>query len=443
MTAAAAEIEFAGTGPIPVRALWAVIRKDTFLLLMFLSLLLIGADRFAVHAGVTLRIVFPVFMLAFGSLYMRKGTEIAFDYNLGVLFFLLSVAGAISTLHSLQTMKSLGYTIWVLFDFFVILALTYNFAKQYPMRIVLSVWFLAFRIHVLLMIAELVLGVIRHNLGRPQVWFYEPSYFAIFMTAYFGSSLYLLLAEGKPYRLDFFLSLFAILAMGSATGIFGAFLAVCFNVLIARQRLKLLLWAAALIVLFFGTLHLFFSHTMYYQFVAESILNGDFSANIVLDRAGNRWIRVLVGWDAFLHNPWLGVGIGGDSAYMDALPLPNAALDYVRPWTWADIEGGRPFANIFVEVLGTMGIIGFIPFAGIFLYAIRRLIGILSNRSLDASLTAAVFAGFFSTVMALQLDGTMLRYYLWSPLGLALGAAARLYRAAPSALAPQPGATDG
>jgi hypothetical protein len=34
--------------------------------------------------------------------------------------------------------------------------------------------------------------------------------------------------------------------------------------------------------------------------------------------------------------------------------------------------------------------------------------------------------GFFSTLLALQLDGTMLRYYLWSPLGLALGVIAQM-----------------
>lgn len=429
MTAIQADLDESAMGLVPIREIFAHLRQDPFLLFAFLSLLLIGADRFALHVGIHLRVVFPVMMVAVGFLYLQKGNAIAFSLPLGVMFFLLAVAGTLSTLKSVDPAKSIGYTVWVLFDFFVILALTYNFAKLYPARLILSIWFLVFRIHILLMATEIGLGLAHHNLQRPQTWFYEPSYFAIFLTGYFGTSLYLLLAKGRPYLLDMCLSTVGLFAMGSATAIFGVLLAIGFNLLVARQRFRLILGALILGTAFFGTLRLFFSHTLYYQLVANFFFNSGTVLEAVLNRAGNRWIRVLIGWSAFQHNPWLGVGIGGDAAYMLTQPIPDAATPYIHPWT--DIDFGVPFCNIFVEVLGTMGILGFIPFISIFLYAGAQLIRQLRMRTDGSIIAAALFVGFFSTTLALQLDGTMLRYYLWSPLGLALGAAARFSTARP------------
>lgn len=420
---ATADPDNSAAGLVPMGEMFARLRTDPFLLFMFLSLLFIGADRFALHVGITLRVVFPVMMVAFGFLYLQKGQDIAFNRPLGILFSLLAIVGCLSSLKSIEPAKSIGYTIWVLFDFFVIVALAYNFSKHYPPRLVLSIWFLVFRFHALLMALEMAANILRHHAQRPQVWFYEPSYLAIFMTGYFGASLYLLLEKGRRHLPDMCVATGAILAMGSATGIFGMLLAVLFNIVVARQRLKLILFSLLIGAVFFAILYAFFQNTPYYYLIVGFLFEGRGAViDIVLDRAGNRWLRLLIGLSAFQHNPWLGVGIGGDSAYMEARPIPEGALPYVHPWSDADL--GQPFCNIFVEVLGTMGILGFIPFICIFAYAGLQLARQLRARTDEAVMAAALFVGFFSTVMALQLDGTMLRYYLWSPLGLALGAAA-------------------
>ena len=176
-------------------------------------------------------------------------------------------------------------------------------------------------------------------------------------------------------------------------------------------------------VFFFLILYLFFRDTIYYQLVVAFFFENGFSLDIVLNRAGDRWIRLLIGWGAFLHNPWTGVGIGGDSAYMDAMPVPDFSQAYINQYT--DLSG-QPFCNIFVEVLGTMGILGFIPFISILVYSAWQGIKLRQERHPQAPIAVAFLMGFFCSILAMQLEGTMLRYYLWTPLGLAFGVLAQM-----------------
>jgi hypothetical protein len=195
---------------------------------MFLSLLLMGGDLIALHAGgLTLRLVFPVLMLAFAFLFQRIGLHIVFDRTLAFLFFLLSVAAAASVGGTLDVVKSIGYTIWILFDFFVIVGLPYNFAKLYPAELTLKLWFVVYRIHAGLLLVELLRNVLLyHSTDRPHLWFYETSYLAIFMTGYFGSALFMLLRHGRTYGWEFFLSLVCIAAAAFLMAFFSIFLAL-------------------------------------------------------------------------------------------------------------------------------------------------------------------------------------------------------------------------
>lgn len=397
---------------------------NPFVAALATAFLLIGADRLGLRlGGLNLRLTFPLLMIALGFLYLQRQGTIAVPRTLSILFFLLAIAGAISTANSLVVTKSIGYTVWVFFTFFVIIVLGYNLARQYPPEKVLSLWFMIFRIHVVLTILDTALNFLRGDLERSYLWFYEPSYMAIFLSAYFGSSLYLLLRVGRPYALDFFLATLVLLITASATGIFGMMLALLLNLILAKQRLKLFLWATIATAVFLAILYAYFSETVYFQLIVGFLNKGGSVLDIVLQRAGNRWIRAIVGWEAFLHNPWTGIGIGGDTDYMDATPLPDAAFAYVKPWL---DTSGQPFCNVFIEVLGTMGIVGFIPFVAILGYCILQTARMLRSNDPMAPVACALLIGFFSSMLAMQLEGTMLRYYLWSPLGLALGVIAQI-----------------
>ena len=392
---------------------------------MFLSLLLIGGDLIAIRVGgLTLRVVFPLLMMSFAFLFQRIGGRIVLDRHLTLLFFVLSLAAAASVMSSLDPVKSVGYTIWVFFDFFVIITLAYNFGALYSPILTLKLWLLIYRIHALLLIVELVRNIaLRHSVERPHLWFYETSFLAIFMAGYFGCALFLLLRTGKSYLWDFILSLVAMIALSSATALFAMLLAVLLNFLVARQRLLLLFFTILLFSVFLGILYLFFQDTVYYRLAGGFLLdsNGFASAiDLVLGRSGNRWIRAAVGLDAFARHPWLGVGIGGDTAYMGASPFPESVAGYMQPWM--DLDQGAPFSNILIEVAGTMGLAGLVPVFGILFYALFSFIKALRGRQIEA---AAYFMSFFTIFLALQFESTFLRYYLWTPLGLGLGVLAQ------------------
>lgn len=407
-------------GPAPLREILRPLRSDPFVLFMFLSLLLIGADLIAIRSGgITLRIVFPTLMATFAFLYLQRGEKIYFDPTLTFLFLLLALAGTVSLLGSYDATKSVGYIIWVLFDFFVIITLAYNFARRVEPNTILSLWFLVYRIHVVLLLCEVTFNLSRGTLGRPHVWFYESSYLAIFLTGYFGAALYMFLRAGRGWLPDFALSFVGLLATTSATGIFGMMFAILLNFVLARQRLWLMFGAVCVGAIFVAILYLLFRDTVYYHLIVGFLLHGEFDFNTILNRGGNRVVRALVGWSAFQHHPWTGIGIGGDAAYMDGHPYPEVAWRYIHSWT--DLDTGQPFSNIIIEVLGTMGIAGFIPFAGILFFAIFSVFKVARSIHQAAPFAIALFVGFFSIFLALQFESTFLRYYLWCPLGLAIG----------------------
>ncbi len=406
------------SAPSPIAAVQPFLSQDLFVLLMTLSLLTLGSDELAVQVGgMTLKIVFPLLMAAFAALYIRRSKAITFDLTLGILFSLWAMAGLASTFQSYQPVKSLGYTTWILFNFFVIIGLCYNLAREYGPKVALAVWFLVFRIHAFLIFAEIAFKIVSRNFSRPSLWFYEPSYLAIFMTAYFAAALYMFLRQPRTYRLDFFLATTSMLAITSATGMLGLIFAVLLNFVIARQRIKLLIWSSVAVAAFLGILYAFFQGTPYYNLIAGFLFEGGDLLQVLLLRGGNRVVRAMIGWQAFHQHPWLGIGIGADSAYMDQSAIPDQAMQYVRKFI--NVSEGQPFSNIFIEVLGTTGIIGFIPFAGILFFSGYKLVSNIHKK--DQAEAIAFLIGFFSILVALQVESTVLRYYLWSPLGLALG----------------------
>jgi len=401
-----------------INAVRHLLWRDPFVLLLFLSLLTLGSDELAIRlGGITLRVAFPIIMTAFAALYIRQSGNIAFDRHLSILFCLWTISALASTFQSYQPAKSLGYTAWLLFNFFFIIGLGYNFSRNYGPKLALALWFLVFRIHAALVFLELIFFAARGIFVRPSLWFYEPSYLAIFMIAYFGSALFMLLREGKAYRFDFLLAAATMLVISSATAILAIFLATLLNILIARQRLKLILWATSAIAAFLFLLHTFFASTSYYALVAGFLLGEGNIVQLILGRGGNRVVRAYIGLEAFQQHPWLGIGIGADAAYMERSPIPEEAATYVK--TWINVAEGQPFSNVIIEVLGTTGLIGLIPFTAIVIYAAGRMLQQIRKRTSPE--TVAFFVGFFSIFMALQFESTVLRYYLWSPLGLALG----------------------
>src|SRR6185437_2911043 len=117
-------------------------------------------------AGLSIRLAFPALLVSYLFLYVQMKKEINFDRTLAWLFFSFALAGACSAFRSYAPTKSIAYTVWVLFDFFVIIGICYNFARAYTPRTVLSVWLSVFRIHAVLIFLELLWGFATHHPAR-------------------------------------------------------------------------------------------------------------------------------------------------------------------------------------------------------------------------------------------------------------------------------------
>jgi O-antigen ligase len=406
-------------------------RGSPFVALIFLSFLFIGGDLLAGQAGgITIRAVSVALIGAFLLMFLNRW-PIAFDRAMMVFFLLLTIAGALSCVTSYDTTRSIGYTFWVLFDFFVIVTLFFNFARRYPIETTRKVWFAVYRIHVLLIFVEIAIGLSRGVLVRAHLWFYESSYLAIFLTGYFASSLYLFTQYGRRYAFDTVLATISLLSLASMTGIFGIIFSLVLVVLFSPYRMKIAIYTVAIVAVFVAILAIWFHDTVYYQSLF-GIFTGPDVLTDLLGRSGNRWVRALVGWEAFQSHPWFGIGIGADSTYMGTAPFSDQDYQYIHPWTFGD-DTGTPFDNITIEVLGTMGIVGFLPYLCLIVYVVMRMIK-MRTATADEVFVFGLFLAFVATFLALQGESTFLRFYLWSPLGLAMGAASRLANRAPVSL---------
>ena len=397
-------------------------------------MLLIGGDLLGVGGGGSnIRLVTFTLGATAVTVLLEQG-RFYFDRTLSLLFGGWCIAAALTAINSYDLTASLGYTAWIAFDFLLVIGVSYNVALRIDSESLMDMWILVFRIHVVLLGIELV---VRHVLGlssgasRPHLWFYEPSYVAIFLGGYLTSALYLSGCGERRWG-DVALGAIGLLFLGSATAIFAMAVAIAIAIIATPMRLEIFAVSAATVSALISAGFLWFSQSQYFYmmigFAAKlfSIKGLTFITGIgelLLLRGGNRVVRALIGIDAFIKHPLLGIGIGADKKYISMQPFTPEIMHYLRMPTVRDFNpAGVPFTNIFIDVLGSMGIIGFIPFLGILGYAVFSIV-----KTKDVQVRAILLA-FAAMIILLQMDGNFLRYYLWMPLGLGLGVIARSRR---------------
>src|SRR5262249_29116985 len=114
---------------------------------------------------------------------------------------------------------------------------------------------------------------------------------------------------------------------------------------------------------------------------------------LILTRGGNRFIRAIVSYQAFVQHPWTGIGFGADEFYTTSTPGTTLAQRYFAPWI---SYRGSPFLNPYLEAAGTMGLAGLAAMIALTIDALRRFVVLLRAPGKDALLAQAVFIGFFS-----------------------------------------------
>lgn len=261
---------------------------------------------------------------------------------------------------------------------------------------------------------------------RPHIWFYEPSYAAIYYAAYVGSSLYLVSSDCRWARRDLVIAILSMGMLVSATAFMGVMFSLLICLLFSKHRLKLVLISAVVVLLpALGTAFYLQNNKIFLQ-IFGFLAKGDGSLyGLLMEtvmRGGIRPMSFLWGIDAFRQNPWTGIGFGADQSYTAGTALPPEAAQFLTPWLLNVY--GAPFINPFVEAAGTMGIPGLVAFCLLCAYPVVRFMQI--RKSPDATMTNALFVGFFVMFLTLQDSGTFLRFYVWSGYAMAIGSAARL-----------------
>jgi O-antigen ligase len=381
----------------------------------FLSLLFIGADLVSIKLfGLTFRITNFFILIGF-LLYIFKSN---FEHFLPKKFLISSMMLLAAMLFSLPSSydkpRTIAYIFWFIFYVFVMSPYLYNFALSNSPQRVLKLWFLTFRIQVLFLFFEFFYSIFSGELVRPHLWFYEPSYVAIYFSLYFGSSIYLKTNSKIKVNLDLCLSILGLLILASATAIFALILGILIAIFLSKNKIKYLVFTASFSFLTFLFLLFLFPSSEYYQLTFGFLENSNSFIDLfnkIMFRSGTRIIRFLWGWDAFLTHPLNGIGFGADQTYTKIVPIPEVAQKFVTP---QDSAWGNPFVNPFIEALGTMGIMGFI----FLLYSFALLIYLYKqSRNLlnpDSQFVLAIVVGVILLICTLQMEGTFLRYYVWS-----------------------------
>ena len=399
---------------------------------VFLSFFLIGGDYISFDvSGLTIRMGAIAIMAAAIFLCYRGLNYIVIDIYFISISIILLLFALISSYYSISTFRSVAYIVWMVFSFYLIVPLFYNFARHNSPNVVFNAWYLTFRLYVVFLFVHLIIiqmGLAGGMGGRPHFWLFEPSYYAIFMSPYIVSSAFLLSQNQKKYIFDFILASLAMALLASMTAIIIFLFALLIWFLFSRRKILFIFVSFVLISSCFLLLYYTAKDTVGFSITVGFILSLEYDSifSIIEQfflRSGNRVMRILMGLHAFSENPLVGIGIGADSVYNTITSLPDHVAQWDAPWI--SIRE-TPFINIFVEAAGTMGIGGLIGFSILIFYPAYRFF--MLDRSIvfkNKIFVSSMFLGYIGMLFALQFEGTFLRFYLWSTFGLCLGMLAR------------------
>lgn len=392
----------------------AKIDLDLFIhLFCFLSVLLIGADRWGVELfGVNFR-VDQLFLCFFALLLAVKG-EYRLTCNLWVIAFvgfsLLSTVFSVSLTRGVLFFCSIVYNVLFLFYAFA------SYVKYYGLERFLSVFratmFVQFFILLLQFALKLATGYefpflpsYGEYMGiyRFQLWFYEPSYLATYLTVWFTLAFMQFLLNGKKnYLWDIFAALVMFLISTSTSGFLAIALVVGVVYLIWLFRgvtAKKLAFPVILLVLFAAAAIAFSS-------MFEVFLGRLFDSS--LDEAsGGRIAGWTETWQVFLENVFFGVGPGNYGLYLEQ-------------------DAGYVPTNVSLELLATLGIGGFVAFYGLTAALAVQAFVLYRRRQTEQTflLFSFALALLFFTVI-LQINQGYLRLYHWMMFGILWGAIGR------------------
>ena len=379
----------------------------------FFSIFLIGSDQFSIHLIGHIR--FIQFLLIFFYLKLLIKKKLIVKNELIFLLLFLFTA-SISLFYSNNVTKGIANIIWIAYNYFVIfLIFKYLSMKYYNTIFRLLVY--SFRLQIIIATLLYLLGL-QH---RAYLFYYEPSYFAIALIPYISIVYYKFKTKEKKYLyFDVVLILMALVITKSALLLL-ILLLIIFIYLINNISLKsmitFLLFTVIISILTIINKDYFLLYinnnlllnTFYHIISSNSIQD---LVTFLIERGGNRIPRVHLAWDIFLSHPIFGVGIGNYENYTNL--IDTSAYLFGNPWD--EPIYGKPAVNIFLELLSSVGIVGFMSFVLFISYLLRK----VKFRYLD-TIQKSYMLAFFLTIIVLMFESNYLRLYVWMIMGLLAG----------------------
>ncbi len=406
---------------------------------------------FLFSSGELLHIVLTIFKPKIGNLiavfffgyFCITFKRMVFPRALFYPFLWLLLAQCISAFFSVHMARSCGYIGIYLFNFIFYFLLPLNLFQVFEAAKILKTYSMAFCCVGLYAVFQVVFSIFGlfdrfalqrlGDLARGQAWTYEPSFYALYITAYvmFKNAAAILKMNNKLSWKEI-TKLFGINCMliaSTSTGIifsYPIFCAVtCWLSLWKplRASLTFVKWrilkfiavccacCAMLSLLFWDMARDSLFKLFYFGFLNHG------SFNI-------RWSGVVACWNIFLEYPIFGIGIGGVGPYYF---IKSAYYDIV-PLTLTEVEMYDP-TNVFTEVLaslGLVGMIGLVMLSWVFYRAFRKVIISPTVSAEEKSTSQALFISLIVVLIVLQMNQGLFRPYIWIHAGMVYGYLHRL-----------------
>lgn len=401
--------------PINISFLQAKINIDFFIhLFCFISVLLIGADRWGITLlGVNFRID-QLFLCVFALLLAIKNS-----YRLTVNYWIIAftVFTFISSIFAVSIKRAVLFYCSIIYNIIFLFYAFASYVHTYGLKQFISVFrytcYVQFVVIVLQFILKTVLNFefsflpsYGYYMGIPrfQIWFYEPSYLATYLVFWFSVACFMLfIGKEKGYIVDIILALFMFVLSTSTSGFIGialVFVSVYFIWLCYRITVKKLLFPLVLILLFIAFRFAFSS--IYDVFIGRLFLKSLNSAS------GGRIEGWLETFQVFKQNPLFGVGPGNYGIYLGQ-------------------NAGYVPSNVSLELLATIGLFSFIAFYGLTLSLIVSSINhYQKNKCAESLLFLACGYALLIFTIILQINQGYLRLYHWMFFGILWGSSKKL-----------------
>ena len=387
---------------------------DLFIhLFCFVSLLLIGADRWGIELiGVNFR-VDQLFLCIFALLLVvKKAYRFTFNGWIAAFLFL----SLISTLFAVSIMRGILFYCSIVYNVLFLFYALASYVKCYGFGMFIRIFRMTMKVQFFILLFQFVLKLVTGyefsflpsygeymGIYRFQIWFYEPSYLATYLVLWFSFSLMQFLLRGRrEYLVDLLMCLAMFLMSTSTSGFIGIALTVVvvYCMWLARGvTAKKLIFPVILLAIFL-VLRIVFA-SMFDVFLGRLF---DSSLN---EASGGRIDGWKETWKVFLENPFFGVGPGNYGLYLGQ-------------------EAGYVPTNVSFELLATLGIGGFLAFYGLTASLFVRAAALYRReRSESAFLILAFAVALILFTLILQINQGYLRLYHWMAFGVLAGALER------------------